>query len=284
MSISDLFNKLYVIPDIQGKRILVVGVGGGCDIISAFALASMLKNGQPAKLIYANTKTRVSEPLEHLSAHVLKLPQDRIVLSLGTHTHGTTLIDQSVPRGDDGCPFIFLLPKDDEGCKALIAEIQQMAFDIVFSVDTGVDSIVAEATSGPGGRDRRMMKLLSCLGLPWFHVVVSPGCDGEASLSQIEDALRALNARNQYLGCLPVAPMLSIMRALGAPLPRTRTPNIIVDACSGNMDPPLSEELYTVPRGIRPAIPRRWFSVALVFDLNNAGYHKPFHAAADNWA
>ena len=278
---DDPLHKPYTIPDIRGKRVLVVGVGGGCDIISAFALAQLLNDGQPAKLVYANTKSRVLEPLEHLSAHVLKLPPDRIVLSPHAHAHRTTLIDQSVPRGDDGCPFIFLLPDDDdESCDAFVAELRQMAFDVVFSVDTGADSIVTQATSGPDGRDQRMMRLLARLGRPWFHVAVSPGCDGEASVSQIQDAVRTLCSTGSYLGCTPVAPMLPTMRELAAPLRSTRTPNIIVEACSRDLDATSDDELLTVPREIRPEIPRRWLSVALVFDLNAGGLDEPFLATA----
>lgn len=138
---NDPLFKSFIFPNIIGKRILIVGVGGGCDIISAFALAEMLKNCGPAKLVYANTKTRIQENLERVSAHILRVPERRISLSTHLHTHGTTLIDQSVPRGDDGCPLILELPKDEDHCAELVAELQGMSFDMVLSVDTGAAQV-----------------------------------------------------------------------------------------------------------------------------------------------
>ncbi len=265
---DDPLSKSFVFPSITGKNILIVGVGGGCDIISAFALAELLKSCSPAKLVYANTKTRIRDDLEHISAHILRVPQKRITLSPQMHTHRTTLIDQSLPRGDEGCPLILKLPKDEDRCAELVAELHGMSFDMVLSVDTGADSIVVEATSGPQGRDQRMMKLLASLGWPWFHIAVSPGCDGETSFSQLQETVRKLNSANRYLGCFSIEPMLPVMRELAAPLKRKRTPNIIVDACSGALDMSSDGQSLIVPRGLRPEIPKRWLSVALVIGVD----------------
>ncbi len=264
---DDLLDAEYVIPELRGMRVLVVGVGGGCDIISAHAFAQVLRDHEPASIVCANTKPRGDERLECISPHVLKVPQERAVLVPGTRTHGTTLIDQSVPRGDGGCPFILLLPQGEEHADALVKEIQSLGFDMVFSIDTGADSIVAEATSGPDGRDRRMLRLLSRLHLPWFHVAISPGCDGETTFDQIVTAVSTLSRSGAYKGRLPVAPMVSTMRELGVPLKDTRTPNIIAAVCRPNVVGVAGEEAVTIPRGIRPKIPRRWLCSALVFDL-----------------
>jgi hypothetical protein len=262
---ADLISKPFVFPDFCGKRVLVLGVGGGCDIISAFAVAEILKPGGPAKLIYANTKTRVWENLQRVSRHILRVPAERIVLSAHQSTHGTTLIDQSMPRGDDGCPLILELPPAKNHCEELAREIQQMTFDVILSVDTGADSIVAETANGPCGRDQRMMAVLERVGRPWFHLVVSPGCDGETSLSQLEAAVRKLIDADKYAGYFPIAPLLPTMRKLAAPLGRTRTPNIIIDAFSGVLESSSDGQALVVPRGLMPVIPRSWLTMALVF-------------------
>jgi hypothetical protein len=264
VSSDDPLATSFIFPDLTGKRVLIVGVGGGCDIITAFALAQTLKSCAPAKLVYANTKTHVQEDLERLSANILRVPQERIALSPEMPTHGTMLIDQSVPRGDDGCPLIIELPETKDGCSELIAELRDMSFHMVISVDTGADSIVAEATSGPHGRDQQMMKVLASVGRPGFHVAVSPGCDGETTFSQLQDAVRELNSANKYLGCFSTEPMLPFMRELAANLSRIRTPNIIVDAFSGALDTSSDGQCVIVPRELRPEIPKRWLSVSLV--------------------
>ncbi len=263
---SDPLAKSFVFPDIKDKTVLVVGVGGGCDIISAFALAEKLKTGDPAKLVYANTKTKIPDGLDCLSQHILRVPKDRIALSPAMRTHGTTFIDQSIPRGDEGCPLILILPKGREHHTELAAELRGMSFDMIFSVDTGADSIVTEATSGPEGRDQRMMRLLASLGRPWIHIVVAPGCDGETTFSQIQDTVKKLDGAKRYSGCFSIAPMLPAMRQLAGPLKKNRTPNIILDACSGTLDRGADGESLVIPRGRRPEIPRRWLSIALAID------------------
>jgi len=261
---ADPLDQTFVFPDIRGKSVLIVGVGGGCDIISAFALAEMLRSREPARVVYANTKTRIRERLNHKSAHILELPPERICLSPGMHTHGTTLIDQSVPRGADGCPLILRLPEEESQCTQLVDEIRQMSFDMILSVDTGADSIVAEATSGPQGRDQRMMNVLGSVGCPWLHIIVAPGCDGETTLPQLQSAVRELQSSSSYMGCFSIEPLLPTLRELAAPLKRKRTPNIIADAFAGSFHVAADGTSVVVPRGTRPAIPKKWLSVALV--------------------
>ena len=246
MTNDDPLDQKFVFPAIKGKELLIVGVGGGCDIMSAFAIAEILRSHGPAKLVYANTKERVEDGLEHVATHILKVRPERVTLSPGMRTHGTTLIDQSVPRGDDGCPLILQLPKEHR-CAELVDEIRDLSFDMILSVDTGADSIVREATSGPHGRDQRMMTLLESVGKPWYHIAVAPGCDGEASFSHLQDAVNELRSSKRYLGCFSIQAMLPTLRELAAPLTRRRTPNIIADACSGALDVGADGKSVVVP-------------------------------------
>ena len=226
----------------------------------------MLGSRESAKFIYANVKSRIRENLQHRSAHIYELPAERITLMPGMHTHGTTLIDKSIPRGTDGCPFILQLPgeEDENGCTQLVEEIREMSFDMIISVDTGGDSIVREATSGPKGRDRRMLEILALVGKPWFHVVIAPGCDGETFSSQFQNAISELQSTQSYMGCFSIEPMIPIFRTLAEPLKSNRTPNIIVDANEGLLDVREDGNSLVVPRGIWPEIPKKWFSIAVV--------------------
>ncbi len=267
--VDDPLDQPFVFPSMLDKRVLIVGVGGGSDIISAYALAEMLGSREPAKFIYANVKSRIRENLQHRSAHIYELPAERITLMPGMHTHGTTLIDQSMPRGTDSCPLILQLPGEGEvnECAQLVQEIQEMSFDMIISVDTGGDSIVREAISGPKGRDQRMIEILALVSKPWLHVVIAPGCDGEITASQFKNAISELQSTQSYMGCFSIEPMLSIFRTLAEPLKRNRTPNIIVDANEGLLDVGADVNSLVVPRGIWPEIPKKWFSVAVVVNL-----------------
>ena len=72
--ISEFLQTEFSFPDLMGKKILVVGVGGGSDIISAYAIAQILKRHGAQKAIYANTKRRVEPSLESVSLHVFRVP------------------------------------------------------------------------------------------------------------------------------------------------------------------------------------------------------------------
>lgn len=259
----DLLSKPFVFPRLTGKTVLVLGVGGGCDIISAFALSQMLKEHEPATIVYANTKTKIREQLQPLSTHVLRVPEERIVLSGDMETYGMTLIEQSLPRGDCGCPWIFLLSRGEQKCAELVAEIQELLFDVIVSVDTGADSIVSNAASGPEGRDQRMMRVLGSVGTRWRHVVISPGCDGETSYLQLQTAMNQLESANRYAGCFSLEPLVPFFREASAGLENTRTPNIIVDAYQKNLRES-SDGRLVVPRGWEPEIPRSWLLTAFV--------------------
>ena len=53
----------YEFPKLLGRNFLVVGLGGRCDIVSAYALAEMIKSADPEKIVYGNTKCPSSERL-----------------------------------------------------------------------------------------------------------------------------------------------------------------------------------------------------------------------------
>jgi len=268
-----LLNKPFAFPSISGKKVLIIGVGGGCDIITAYAFSKMLHQDEKTKVIYSNTKTKIREPLDPVSHHILRVAEKRITLAPKTHTHGTTLIDQSIPRGPDGCPWIIHLPRSGAGLDELAAEIREMEFDLVISIDTGADSIISEATSGPKGRDQRMMNMLNRLGTSYFHVVVSPGCDGETTFTQLTETITEFTASEEYLGCVSILDIVPMMSELARPLKFNRTPNIIAEACSHYFNKLDEDQIFEVPRGLKPKIPIKWLSVALIFNFGASHKH-----------
>jgi hypothetical protein len=270
IGLTELLSRRFVWPDLSGRRVLVVGLGGGCDIITAYALARVLEPLGPAEMVYANTKRLSDGKLEMLSPHVGRVS--------GWHpkrigVHGTTSIDHSLPRGDRGCPFIFLL--EEGSASELVDEIRQLGFDLTFAVDAGGDSLTETALSGPQGRDRQMLRVLELTQMPVWHVVVAPGCDGESKLDQLLDALLAAQSSGRYAGALPVSCMLPTFRQFAAGLEPERTPLIILAAAEGRRHPNhspfhasdryASAELVTIPRGLQPAIPRLLLEHALFF-------------------
>jgi hypothetical protein len=257
---DDLTSVPFAFPDVRGQKILVLGLGGGCDVITAYAVAQQL-GPDTATVVYANTKTAdVGQP-DSVTAHIRRVSGPPV--GPRGRTHGTTKIDQSVPRGPEGCPWVFLL---FEGAaeRELVGEMRSLGFDLLVGVDTGGDSIADKGGKGWRGRDQRMLRVLRRTGLPLLHVVAAPGTDGEASYRDLRDSMVAEAAEGRYLGCFSLEPLLPTLRSLSGPLSPTRTPCLILAAAEGRLERTESG-LLVVPRGKRPAVPESWLTHAFVF-------------------
>lgn len=263
----DLRAERFEFSKLNGQTVLVVGLGGGCDVISAYAVARLLSASYPAKVVYGNTKRHVESELEYVSPHVRRFPS--VVCQLGGKgtSSGATRIDQSIPRGPDACPWIFHIPKASRVRveHELANEIKSLGFDLTVAVDTGGDSIVDTAFSGHWGRDKQMLRVVRATGIPVIHVVVGPGSDGEACQEDLQICFEALAAEGRYRGCLSLAPVLPVFREQTQGLSESRTPRIILAAAENRLEQDEDESRVIVPRGIKPAIPRAWLTSAFVF-------------------
>jgi hypothetical protein len=259
----DLFATTFDFATVSGSKILVLGIGGGADIVTAFAVSRLLPEEPARQVLYGNTKKRDDGSLEAISPHI-----HRLIVPTGPaptnrrRAHGTTLIDQSVPRGPEGCPFIFLLP--DRADAAIVArELFALEFDTVLAVDTGGDSITGNPTGG--GRDKRMLRVLRESALPVLHIVVAPGSDGESVADRLRSAmLREMDA-GRYRGSFSLAPVLPTLQTLSTTLEATRTPRIILNAAARELKH--YDDEMIVPRGIKPSVPLRWLTHGFVFAL-----------------
>ncbi|MHA1299397.1 MAG: DUF1152 domain-containing protein [Candidatus Helarchaeota archaeon] len=254
----------YEFPNIKDKKILIVGLGGGCDIITAYGISKLISVKRPKTIIYGNTKYNVENNLSSINTHIWRVPVKQITLKSSMHTHGTTLIDQSVPRGNDGCPYIFLLRKNNRSENNLANEIKNLHFDKIFAVDTGGDSIVKTSLSGPQGRDMRMLRILLKTGVPLEHIIVAPGCDGESSYNDILNTFQEFHKLNKYKGCFLLKPIIGTLKTLAAPLSTDRTPNIIVAAYEDRLKKK-NIEFAIIERENKQIIPLKWLLRGFVF-------------------
>jgi hypothetical protein len=259
---EDFTATRFDFPDVTGRRVLVLGLGGGCDVITAFAVSRLLDFEQATAVIYANTKTAGVGRADAVTEHIRRVPGPRREPSRRKDGHGTTRIDQTVPRGPEGCPWIFLLD-DAEAETALAGEVRALAFDLILGVDTGGDSIVA-LPAKMAGRDQRMLRVLRQTGVPLLHVVVAPGSDGESDAAELSRAFAAAAAAGRYRGCFVLDPVLPIFRALSEGLNPQRTPRIILAAVDERLEK-RGDGRVVVPRGRHPVVPRGWLTRGFVF-------------------
>ena len=261
----DPFSSIYELPNINGKNVLVVGIGGGSDIISAYAVSQLLASGFPKTLVWGNTKRGIDRGLKRISRHIYKVPPRVRTLSQGEQTHGTTRIDRSVPRGDRGCPLVFRLSSQLARRMELTTEIDLMKFDHIFAVDTGAYSLLLERESSHNRRDRKMLAVLQRCHAPLHQMTLGPGCVGETTFDVLRDNLSRLAASGQYLGCFPLKPFVDIFRTLGAPLKPVRTPNVLLAIHEGRVEAGAQPGYIVVPRARRPEFPASWLLHGFVF-------------------
>jgi hypothetical protein len=261
----DFLSVPFPVPQIEGKRVLVAGVGGGCDIITAYALAEQLRAGQPKALVYANTKRRIHAGLTHVAKHIYTIPSWMRTLRFLASKRNPTRIEQSVPPGDEGSPWILHLSKHSDSRLRLAEELAEQGFDLVIAVDTGGDAVVQSATSGKRGTDKLMLATLKSLGAPFLLVVAGPGCDGEAPFADVVQAFERLHSEGRYAGCFSLGPLMPVFAAYGASLEAVRTTNVILAAHQERLETGDRPDAFIVPRGVNPAIPSAWLLRAFVF-------------------
>jgi hypothetical protein len=252
----------FVFPDVFGRKVLVLGLGGGCDAITAYAVAGLLDAGPGGQAIYANTKNGPVGQTEAITPHVLRITSPTPLPGERARSQGRAWIDHSVPRGSGGSPWIVLL--DGDGAERdLVGEITSLGFDLVIGVDAGGDSIASKGGRGHLGRDQRMLRILRQTGLPLLHIVVAPGCDGEASYEDLLASFQRYVARGQYRGSLSLEPMLPVYRSFSSMLGPTRTPRLILAAADGLLKATRDGKVI-VPRGCKPAVPAHWLTTGFV--------------------
>jgi len=290
-SIGDyLANKLPKPP----CRIFVIGMGGGSDIFSAYAVCLSLSKrfGQDHDFLYATTKS-VSFLKTDLSGHekltegLYKVPPKRIILSkeCAKSCYGTSKLAQSLPRHKNGSPFILVLPTESKDLKTALRENEaamKNAFtilktDFIIGVDTGGDSI----TGGLDwvrdvrlGRDVQTQNAIVKSGIPHLILAFGPGCDGESSVKTMNEAVTTLNEQGCFLGSFPLKDILRGVRDMTKNLGAMRTPNICYTAVTGQTPKEMDsltrdgvEYFKLVRHHSTRWIPRAWLSYGLAFDL-----------------
>lgn len=285
------FNTLSTFGVKQPERILVLGIGGGCDVFAAYALSKHIGQlHRKATVLYGNTKTfgkrqkpaalRLVQKMEYLWS----VPKD--VVPIVAEGKGFCALELGCPRGPEGSPLIFVLPahskdleeRTAENVDAVVSALQSLHVDLVVGVDCGGDSIsggVDWQGSPEAGRDMQMLHCLKVSGIPLLHVVLGPGSDGETEESVMRACCAKLSAEGSLRGAFSVEPLLADMVGCCTALAPTRTPNLMKQAQSGELrsvQPPnnKSGDYVCITRGRRNTkVPRDWLTKGLVIDYGN---------------
>ena len=252
--------------DIQDyEKIFILGLGGGCDIISAYAAQFLIDFSKGSKIIYGNTKRTIEDDLEKITPNIYRLPpKQKAIDEKSKDTIGTTKIDRSIPRGFDGCPYIVHFI--DRSKKDLSHEINSLGFDLVIGIDTGGDAIVEGASSGSLGRDKEMVEIIKQAQVLLIIFIVGPGCDGESQDNQIFQSFRNQDLKGKYMGFCSIERLIPYFEELASNLSIDRTPNILKRAFYGELAQDEKGRI-DIPRGINPSIAKLWLLHCFAFGL-----------------
>merc|ERR1719473_1095520 len=149
----------FELPQLSASsRAIVIGMGGGCDVFAATALSRVWQSQAPegATVLSANCIGLRPLPDDHepiVPSALIKIPATPVPLVPGDEAYGSTRIECSVePRGPEGAPFLFIVPKDGKSgltleevtkanCDAISAALKALRIDEVIAVDLGGDSL-----------------------------------------------------------------------------------------------------------------------------------------------
>jgi len=266
-------------------------MGGGCDVFMAYTLAKMLNNMMgkqgTGEFLYANciSERKDGIPSDHntLIPNVLHTvpPGQPRQLVRGENTYGTTFIEQSVPRGEGGSPFLLelkghkgidtdekLREQTETNCSRIDQALNHLQIDLVFGVDCGGDSLTGGKDHAPGmilsGRDQQVLyafwkyRAVHTSDFDFLHIVLGPGVDAE---TKEEDMIREvlhgpfLSGENQmmwcegrkFLGAFSIEKMIQDCFPLVQALEPNRTPYLMYRALTNTIETPQEGDTGYVP-------------------------------------
>ena len=235
--------NLYL-PEKAGSRILVLGTGGGCDILSAQAICEALQLRRPDLVfLLGNTispRKGMSKctTLDVKSGQLLCVNHHQPLEPENTGYYGTLRLEQSVFDVDQPLrgPYLFVVPHQTKGKVEDILQafgqyvteaLSHLQVDMVISVDNGGDSLTGGVDFKEDKRLGRDMQMMDALRKhESVHIVMGPGCDGESTVEQLNQA-----KRDHAVQAYPIPTSILTKLTIDARfLQANRTPNIITQA------------------------------------------------------
>jgi len=270
-----------------GARALVLGVGGGCDVFAAYALSQLWSRtaARGALVMYANCigERKLGEGHAERAPHLWAVPPTPRPLEPGEDGYGTTVLEQSVPRGPEGSPLLFVVPHGGSNVQGATADdvprltaansaaihgaLRALRVSEILAVDCGGDVLTGGldfAGDVELGRDRQVLHALQTSGIPFTLLVLGPGCDAESSVPAMTAAVRAAAERGELVGVLPLDEVAPLAASFCAGLSASRTPNVINAAVQRPLAAEGEDELCTITRhGTTQRIPCAWLRLGL---------------------
>lgn len=279
MNILNEFTETnYKFNDYNNSDVLIIGIGGGSDIIGAYALGKFLKENNPnatIKIAVAVTPKSDYEGFDNLQENLYRINSDK-VSDLSKLHHTLQLIKDIYDFDKSFFPYILVRPKykqdtdiplhQKDVTNAISKSLTFLNPDFIIATDNGGDSLTGGVSDNVEKEfDRTGIRALQKFGKPFEYIVFGPGCDGESTKEMITNAIQ--QDKDSFKGAFSIAELAKLWSSISQKyLPKHRTPNIILSALN------LSNQEIKIPRHRKPLIPVDWLKVGIVFDgLNFKG-------------
>ncbi len=197
------------------QRVLVVGIGGGGDVVGALAvgeLASALET--PAVVGGLTWERRPIDPLAgprrigEISGVARELNEHAAMAGPGTVGPGGFHFAESHMARFLGEPVLLLDPSDGPAAVAVALEdaMEQLGCDLLVLTDVGGDVLAHGDEAGLGSplADAVCLAaapLLVDRGIAVLGALFGAGCDGELTPDEVAERLAEVAAAGGYLGC-----------------------------------------------------------------------------------
>ena len=258
------------------QNTLVIGIGGGSDVVGAFGIASILKSKSPE--IIVDYALCVSEKANYYGFELInkflhKRTEENIDKKQKQH-HSLNLVskmsefDKHLPS-----PYLISRPKfsnqnQNKITKAISSALSRKKPSNIIAVDLGGDSLTCGTDGNEFGFDRTGIKALQNIGIPFTYIVLGLGCDGESTIEMLQNAIAREVEHNSILGSFKLDKIVEQMMPISKNLlADDRTPNIIANANKEiQNDNQKSFKLSLINRHRKPLIPNEWLITGIAFD------------------
>ncbi len=228
----------------KSKKALLIGMGGGGDILGCIPTANYLKFlGVESILGGLTWERKVVDPkpgprrMDEIQD--IKLLSDNVGLASASTRAGNVRFTEAIVAEALGAETVLIdINKGVVGTyTGLKKAIEKLGIDLVMGIDVGGDSLARGDEEGIRSplADSTMLGVLKKLKneIPTYHGVIGCGCDGELSLDELYRNIAEVAKQGGFLGSRGMSDEDREILARVLPWTKSEASNLVLEAANG---------------------------------------------------
>ena len=278
-------------------KTLVIGAGGGADIISAIAViesdsfgididkcypgiakSSRTNINGPLSGVFTSNPTRIRHSSTRLGTHLIQTHALSIEPSYKkdgsiVQRWKSPLMEECLDRVGAEPYFILHGLKGQDSIDLASQEMQNFCtsrnIEQIIAVDNGGDIMAEFDDIESAGRDQKVLEVLKSLNLPTYVMVIAPGADGDFTQVDLANMKNTFGEKHDDMGVFSLVPFQTTYQKYKSWMGAARTHNIVNTSWNVSED---GKGNMTVKRGSgtrkrQQIIPHRWLQSLWLFKL-----------------